>query len=223
MGRAILIIGEPGTGKSRAGKNLDPKTTVWIQPNQKDLPFPGASKHYSTEAKNRFKVKTFADAFAIMNAVDKNAKHVKTIILDDLTHLFTQRVMADAKQTGFQKWMDLALAAFDAIVKFEVDSREDLTIIIVGHTATTSTVNGESIIGLQTPGKLLDNNVKLDSYFSYVLHTVVDMDNEKPRYRFLTNWDGIHLAKSPEECLPLFVENDYQQVITAINKYQTGE
>jgi hypothetical protein len=223
MGRALLVIGEPGTGKSRAGKNLDAKSTVWIQPNQKDLPFKGANKLYSKELKNRFTVKTFGEAFQFMNLVNTKAPHVKTIILDDLTHLFNQRVMADAGKTGFQKWMDLALATFDAIVKFEIDSRDDLTLIVVGHTATTSTQDGDSIIGLQTPGKLLDNNVKLDSYFSYVLHTIVQMEDNKPSYKFLTNWDGNRLAKSPEECLPLYIDNDYQLVLDAIKKYQDGE
>jgi hypothetical protein len=48
------------------------------------------------------------------------------------------------------------------------------------------------------------------------------MEDNKPSYKFLTNWDGARLAKSPEECLDLYVDNDYQLVLDAIKKYQEG-
>jgi len=37
MARFILIEGNPGSGKSRSLVNLDPKTTVILSPNTKDL------------------------------------------------------------------------------------------------------------------------------------------------------------------------------------------
>jgi hypothetical protein len=42
-------------------------------------------------------------------------------------------------------------------------------------------------------------------------------------YKFLTNNDGIRLAKTPEGCFPKLIDNDYQFVIDRITAYQNGE
>lgn len=221
MGRIILVLGEPGTGKSRAMKNLDPKTTVIIKPNTKELPWRGAATQY-IEGKNMFLKRTFPGVAEIVKAANQPASPIKTIILEDLTHYFSKKVMDDAKTAGFGKWMDLAVEIFKNIVELETTLKPDVNWIIVAHAAVQSEADGTSYIGLQTPGKLLDNNIKIPSYFLYVLHTVVTMEGEKAKYQFLTNRDGYRLAKSPEDCLPLYMDNDYQEVIDRINAYQKG-
>ena len=52
MGRIILTIGEPGTGKSRGILNLDENTTLLIKPNRKELPFKGGAVKYSVDKGN---------------------------------------------------------------------------------------------------------------------------------------------------------------------------
>ena len=130
--------------------------------------------------------------------------------------------MDDSKTSGFGKWMDLAVDVFKNLVELESMLKPDLNMIVIAHAAVQAEADGTSYIGLQTPGKLLDNNIKLPSYFLYVLHTVVTMEGEKANYSFLTNRDGYRLAKSPEDCLPLLMENDYQEVIDRIVAYQNG-
>lgn len=222
MGRIILTIGEPGTGKSRAMKNLDPKKTVVIKPNSKELPWRGASKDYK-EGVNVFLKKTFEGVASMVKAANAPGSPITTIIVEDLTHYFSKRVMGDAKVTGFGKWLDMAVDVFNNLIDIESTLKPDLNLIIIAHAAVQAEADGTSYIGLQTPGKLLDNNIKIPSYFLYVLHTVVTMEGEKASYKFLTNRDGYRLAKSPEECLPLYMDNDYQEVIDRIKAYQMGE
>lgn len=74
-----------------------------------------------------------------------------------------------------------------------------------------------------TPGKLLDNVVKIPSYFTYILHSIVYEDSGDIHYKFLTNRDGSGKeAKSPEGCLNLLEDNDIAEIIKKIEAYQNG-
>ncbi len=222
MGRIILAIGEPGSGKSRAILNLDENTTLLVKPNKKELPFKGGAVKYSSEKGNVVNCSTFPDLKVILTKANEGTKF-KTIVIEDFTHFLTSRVMADAKTTGFQKWTDLAVDVFQGLIKIEEKLRDDLNVIVIGHTERGTDVNGNSIITLQTVGKLLDNQIKIPSYFTYVLHSNVQEINGKMEYSFLTNSDGVRLAKSPEGCLDKFEPNDYKLVLDKIAKYQLGE
>ncbi len=98
-----------------------------------------------------------------------------------------------------------------------------MNVIVIGHTERGTDVNGNSIITLQTAGKLMDNQIKIPSYFTYILHSNIQETNGKMEYSFLTNSDGTKLAKSPEECLEKFEPNDYKLILDKISKYQLGE
>lgn len=224
MGQMILVIGEPGTGKSTAIEKLDPESTVIIKPNNKPLPFRGGASKYNLEKKNVVVIKEFKELEQTLNAINSSTSgKIKTVIIEDLTHYFSHRVMKDAKTSGFQKWTDMAKECFDAIIKFESNLREDLDVIVVGHTDRSVDSLGNTVVGLQTPGKLLENNIKIPSYFTYILHTDVVESNGKMEYRFLTNFDGNKLAKTPVGCFDKYIPNDYKLVLETINKYQKGE
>jgi len=220
MGKIILVEGEPGTGKSRAIKNLNPETTIIVQPNNKDLPFKGGRTMYNEKKGNVIKTKSFIDLRQILKAVNEGSKF-KTIIIEDLTHYFSKRVIKESALKSFDKWLILAADAYKGLLEIEDDLREDLYIIIIGHTQISEDSSGNRIINLQTPGKMLERSIKIPSYVTYVLHTDVQELDGKTQYKFLTNKDGSgREAKSPEECLDLLEDNDYQLIIDKIEKYQ---
>jgi len=106
----------------------------------------------------------------------------------------------------------------------EKQLRDDLYVILIAHTTTAINSDGESETFMLTPGKLLDNIIKIPSYFTYVFHSVVLEDNGKVSYKFLTNRDGSGKeAKSPEGCLDLLEDNDLKRLIDKIEAYQNGE
>jgi len=82
MGRIILTIGEPGTGKSRAILNLDENTTLLVKPNRKELPFKGGAVKYSKEKGNVVNCSTFPELKTILISANNGAKF-KTIIVED--------------------------------------------------------------------------------------------------------------------------------------------
>lgn len=52
MAKMIAIMGESGAGKTTAMRNLDPKSTYYMDCDKKGLSWKGWRKQYSPEAKN---------------------------------------------------------------------------------------------------------------------------------------------------------------------------
>lgn len=215
---AILVIGEPGTGKSQAIENLDPKTTVIIKPNNKDLPFGGWEAMYGEDKKNMFKLKSFKAVGDTIIAVNK-APNIKTLILEDFTHYMSKKVMDDSNTKGYEKWTDMAVQIFNNVIERALEElRPDLDFVMIGHVKVVSDASGVGEIGLQTAGQLLDNAIKIPSYFTYIFHSMVDFTGDTPEYKFLTNRDGSRLAKTPKGYFPLHIPNDYKTIFERIRE-----
>jgi hypothetical protein len=95
--------------------------------------------------------------------------------------------------------------------------------VFIAHASTVADAAGNMEIGMQTVGKLLDNAIKIPSYFTYIFHGVINYDEEEPRYWFQTNRDNVRLAKSPKGCFPLYVPNDYKAIFERIHAYEQGK
>jgi len=128
--------------------------------------------------------------------------------------------MRDSAIKGYDKWREFATDTFNAILAMEDELRPDLYIILIGHVEQSSDLEDNRIVKFLTPGKLLDSQIKIPSYVSYILHTDVREEDGVVHYRFLTNRNSSGKeAKSPEGALELFEENDYSQIIAKIEKY----
>ena len=178
MGVLILTEGDPGSGKSRAIKNLDPETTVILRPNSKDLPFKGARKLFNKENKNLFTVNNLPELREYVSKIN-SGKKIKVVIVEDFTHLLGQRVLEDTSIKGYDKWNNLAVDAFESIIGIENELREDLYVIVITHTVTVTDSEGASKTFMLTPGRLLDNLIKIPSYFTYIFHTNVKEQDGK--------------------------------------------
>lgn len=222
MGVLILAEGVPGSGKSRAIKNLDPETTIILRPNSKDLPFPGARKLFNKDKKNLFPISSLPELGEYISKINEGSKF-KVVVVEDFTHLLGQRVLSDTPLKGYDKWNNLAVDTFESIIGIENELREDLYVIVIAHTVTTVNSEGQSETYMLTPGRLLDNLIKIPSYFTYILHTQVSKVDGKIQYKFLTNKDGSgREAKTPEEMFELHEDNDYAMIIEKIESYQNG-
>lgn len=222
---AILILGEPGSGKSASLENLDPKTTVVLKPNNKQLPFLGSAVNYnSTTAKNSFFIPNLAGLGPALDNINTNAKHVRTIILEDFTHYMSKDVMDSVADKGYEKWTQLAVKIYNNVIQKAINGlRPDLDFIFIAHTSANTDSSGNTEIGMQTVGKLLENSIKIPSYFTYVFHALINYDTDEPRYWFQTNRDNVRLAKSPKGCFPLFIPNDCKLIFDRIHAYEAGK
>ena len=56
MSKVICIAGESGSGKTTSMRNLDPKSTYYIDADKKGLSWKGWRKQYNKENKNYLRV-----------------------------------------------------------------------------------------------------------------------------------------------------------------------
>ena len=223
MGKLVITIGKSGSGKSTSLRNLDPESTFVITPNSKPLPFRGSRTKYTREKKNLGIVKSIPGLGTLLRSINDKAAHIKTVVVDDFNHYLTARVMADASKPGFGKWGQLAQDTYAALLQSEETYRDDLTVVLLAHSETTTDANGVSTTTLATVGKMLDNQVKIPSYATYMFHTIIRDGEDGPEHVFQTNTTDGREAKSPMGCFDeLYIENDLAAALTVIDDYETG-
>lgn len=198
MGIPVLILGESGSGKSCSLRNFNENEIGIFNVAGKPLPF----------RKNLPKVNnaTYAD-------IIKGLKlgKVKTYAIDDSQYLMAFEMFDKAKETGYNKFTDVALN-FRNLVDFIIrGTPNDYIVYFLHHTETTETGK----IKAKTSGKMLDNQLTLEGLFSIVLLCKTD---GKEHY-FETQSDGFTTCKSPMEMFEIKIDNDLKTVNETIRKY----
>lgn len=222
----ILVLGSTSSGKSTSWRNVPVDDAFVIKPNSKELPFPGARKSYTTD-KNVVITSDLKDIPVLLRKINKMT-HIKYLLIDDNTHfqnarMMSQSFMNDNSNAGFGKWNKFGADVFDAITGTAEELRDDLYIVYMHHTE----IKGDGKKGFKSAGQLLDNTIEPESYFTYILHTVVERDNNnKPSYKFYTNDPGDRVAKMPMGMFSddeLTIDNDIYEVIKRIEEYNNRE
>lgn len=206
----ICIMGESGTGKTTSMRNLDPKTTFYIDCDKKGLSWKGWKKQYNEQAKNYAKTDYPSVALQILQKVNEqeNCKNIKTVVIDTLNGCMVADEMRRSKEKGYDKWQDLAASVY-SLVDYALTVRDDLTVIFTCHTQTDHDDNGFMFTRIKTSGRKLDK-ISLESKFTTVLLAKC-VDGS---YVFETQ-SNFSTAKSPMGALEAIEEND---IVTIINK-----
>ena len=113
MANLVIVCGKSGSGKSTASRNLDPKSTFYVNSDQKALPFKGWKKNYSKENKNYSKVSSLVETCNILKAIPERAPHIKTVVVDTINRMMTDKVMGERHVKGFEKWTQLSGGIYD--------------------------------------------------------------------------------------------------------------
>lgn len=224
MANAVMIMGPSGNGKSSSIKTLDPKSTVIFNVLKKKLPFKGSSAMYNAENKNLFNVDDYATIISYLQALGEKAPHVKTVVIDDMTYIMRKEYFKTAKQTGFNKFVDMA-AHFQQVIQTIENLREDLNVFLMMH--CEEVVSDNTIVGYKpsTVGKLIDSSYNPIEVVPILLFCKVKY-NEKgePNFGFYTHkaMEGtVEIpAKSPIDMFESdFIPNDLGEVVKAMNEY----
>ncbi|MBR0090586.1 MAG: AAA family ATPase [Lachnospiraceae bacterium] len=216
--RIIGVMGESGSGKTTAMRNLPPKETFYFDCDKKGLNWKGWRGLYSNESKNYVSSDSFSIVSAYLTKIntEDHFKHIKYIVIDTLNGLMVAEEMRIlAMQSGDKRsaWSDLAQNGW-SIINQALEMRGDLTIIILCHSETISDDNGIIRTRIKTNGRKLEKLV-LESKMTTVVWAV----RQDGKYKFILSADG-STCKIPlgsfetDEC-----DNDIMTVIKALKEY----
>ena len=198
MAILCMLYGQSGTGKSTSLRNFAENEVAVINVSGKPMPFRTKLQTYNTDDYNK-----------ILKALTKTER--KSIVIDDATYLMVNAFMRTAKQTGYQKYTDMAYD-FNSLVDFASKLPDDVIVYFIGHSDQAD--DGRE--HFKTIGKMLDNYVTLEGKFTIVLKTIV----QDGKYYFATHNNGQDTVKSP---MGLFeadlIDNDLKAVDMAIREY----
>lgn len=197
MGIPVLILGESGSGKSASLRNFEPDEIGIFNVASKPLPF--------RKKLNKADGATYSKILASLE------KHrLKRYAIDDSQYLLCFEMFDKAKETGYNKFTDMALNFYNLIQSIIQDTPNDTIVYFLHH---TETVDGR--VKAKTIGKMLDEKLTVEGLFSIVLLCRTDGISHK----FITQSDGFTTAKSPMDMFPKEIDNDLKMVDQTIREY----
>jgi hypothetical protein len=221
MAKVLCIAGESGSGKTTSCRNLDPKTTYYIDCDKKGLSWKGWKTIYNPTNKNYYRTDFPSIVLQLLKWIngdkettdkppkkDTTGLYIKTVVIDTINGIMVADEMRRSKEKGYDKWMDLASSIYD-IIDYALTMREDVTVIFIAHTQTDHDESGFSFTRIKTSGKKLDK-ITLESKFSTVLLAKCVDGN----YVFETQANN-STAKSP---MGAFEDKDIPNDIVAVIK-----
>lgn len=211
----VLILGESGVGKSTSIRTLDPKETFIINVLDKPLPFRGYKKKYNSELKNYYATDNYKEIIAYVRAINERRPEIKNIILDDFNFVMANEFMIRSSEKNFERFIDIGKHTFDIVEELKL-LRDDLYCFLMSHTE----MSHAGVIKTKTVGKMVDDKVGIEQRITTVFHAKV-IDGQ---YRFLTQFDGLHMAKTSMEMFSeMYIDNDLQSIRDTMENYFNEE
>ena len=205
-----MIIGTSGSGKTTSLEKLDPKQTFYIDADGKGLSWKGWRKQYNKENKNYFQCDAPEQIFSLMQTIDEKQKQIKFLVIDTLNGCMVADEMRRSKEKAYDKWVDLAQSVYN-IVDYSNKMRDDLTVILIGHTQTSD----DGFTCMLTNGRKL-NKICLESKMTTVLLSRI---NDNGEYVFETRARN-STAKTPRGAFDVEeIPNDITLVIDALKDF----
>lgn len=206
MSIATMVLGQSGTGKSTAMRNMKPAETLLIQVISKPLPF--RTKEWKP-VKEGGNVIVTSQSSEICAAMRKTTRPI--IIVDDLQYLLATEFMDRAHEKGYDKFTEMARHYYDVLTT-ATTLASGKRVYLLSHTDTSD--SGQ--VKAKTIGKLLDEKITVEGLVTIVLRTHVI----NGQYVFSTKNNGADTVKTP---LGLFedehIPNDLAAVDAAIASY----
>ena len=218
MSKVIGVMGESGSGKTTAMRNLPPDETFYIDCDKKGLNWKGWKKQYNVDAMNYWSSDSFTVVSGLLRKINEQEKfkHIKYVVIDTINGLMVAEEMRIlAMQSGDKRsaWTDLAQNGW-SLVNLALEMRDDLTIIILAHSETISDDNGIIRTRIKTNGRKLEKLV-LESKMTTVIWSV----RQDGKYKFILSADGstckVPLGAFQEDSC----DNDIMLVIKALEEY----
>jgi hypothetical protein len=209
MSIATLILGSSGSGKSTSLRNLEPSKTLLIQCIKKPLPFRAAGWKTRITLKSEGNVIQTSDPVLIEKCMRQS--HAEIVVIDDYQAVMVNELLSRSREKGYDKFTDIAKSAWN-VFNAAGDLAEQRRVYILAHTQTDDF--GQT--RMKTVGKMVDQTLVPEGYFTIVLRTEVTNGN----YKFATQTNGQDCCKSP---ISMFadsqIDNDLNVVDLAIQDF----
>lgn len=201
MSVPVLILGEPGSGKSSSMRNFESNELGVIQTISKPLPFRNSFE--VARSRSFDQVKTWLLA----------TKKYRAMVVDDFGYLITDTYMRysygpEKLRDQYEVYKIIGGEVYNLINALNEDGQEDRIVYLTMHVERDNFGHIEPA----TVGKMLNEKVKLVGMFTIVLMAT----SEGGEYRFITNGQPL---KSPQGMFPQEMPNDLKAVDTAIREY----
>lgn len=201
MSIPVLILGEPGSGKSSSLREFGSDEVAVIQTIAKPLPF-----------RNNLKIAHSRDFATVKRWLLADTPY-RAAVVDDFGYLITETYMRytygkDKLRDQYEVYKIIGGEVYGLITALMDDGKDDRIVYLMMHTER----NQQGEIEPATVGKMLNEKVKLVGMFTIALMAVCDGG----QYRFITNGQPL---KSPPGMLPEEMDNDLKAVDAAIRDY----
>lgn len=225
MSKLVGIAGPSGHGKSSSIRTLNPEETLIINIAGKDLPFRGSKKKYNKLNKNYLEATTAEGVVNILKKVSKGLPNIKYVVIDDYQYIAGMEFVDKALEKGYDKFSSMAQHIVEPVKPaLHQKLRDDLYVVILTHDEVIEK-DYQQERKMKTAGKLVDQHITLEGFFSVVLFTeIVKKEEGEFNYCFRTRTDGVDNSKSPmgmfEDAL---IPNDLQYVFDKMKAYYQAE
>jgi adenylate kinase family enzyme len=226
MSNAVLVIGESGSGKSTAIRELPKEKTFIVNCLGKPLPFKGWMKDFKPLDENGkgnyLSTDNSVTIVKTLEYIDKNRPDIEYVVIDDYIYTMVNEFMRRANEKSYDKFTDIGQKAWMLVEKAK-SLRDSLNVAVLTHVEENMDTTGVKKQKAKTVGKLVDNIVNLEGMFTVVLYTDVEEKDGVNNYGFLTQTDGRNTCKSPEGMFEdKKIPNNLKMVFDKMTEYYFG-
>jgi hypothetical protein len=192
------------------------------------LPWKGWKKKYvkfdpkSNPSGNWVQCSKSSTIIKLIEYISNKRPDIKNIVIDDVQYSMCFEFMDRRKEKGYEKFNDIG-GDFTDLLRVTDNIRDDIKLIFTAHSENKGS-DMDPYWTLKTIGKMVSEKVTPEGLFTYVFHAIVEEGDNGMEYKFLTNTDGAHVAKTP---LGMFeeqkIDNDVNEILKVIDKYENGD
>lgn len=204
------IVGPSGRGKTYSFRNLDPKTTGFINLEWKPLPFTNKFEYYK-------KPNTWSEAYDVLVEFAKNDK-IKTVVMESFS-AYSDSLLKHSRQV--KKGFDIYSYYNEMIGNLlYLIKRYPKDLLITAHVEMVNTEEGVVERRVAVEGQQWKGKVEKD--FTVVAYAGVEQTEKSREYLLYLSSDGKTSAKTPPDLLETLggdkVGNDANELIKALDK-----
>jgi len=192
----ILLIGESGGGKTYSFRNMNRKTTLFINVENKPLPFKGSFENTAIPS-------TPQDVLTFLQKGSSNP-NIDCIILDSFSaYIDLLLLQARATKTGFEIWSyyNEQIGKLNDYIK-----KVQKPVFVVAHyEVLTDEVGGMKKKRAKVKGNEWSGFIEKDYTIVIYAESKVEFGETKAKHFFTLQADGINSAKTPPD---IFGQNE---------------